>query len=361
MIVGESYGEYEERINASFVGPSGVELLKMLDEAGVIELTFADRDYIKRWWDTSDPRHIDAVWALHPEIFRTNVFNLRPPKNNIEAFCGPRADGLADYPPLIKAKYVQGQFNIELEELGNEILEHDPNVILALGNTAMWALTGKTAISKIRGTTQPSTLTVSGYKVLGTYHPAAIMRQWELRPIVVADLIKAKRESAYGEIRRPKRSIWIEPSIEDIKTFFNAHVRKARITGVDVETSGAQITCIGFAPSNKLAIVIPFLDPRKLGRSYWPTKRVELEVWHLIKDVLEDVDIKKVFQNGLYDIAFIWRTTGIKVKGAVEDTMLLHHSLQPESLKSLGFMGSVYTDEGNWKVMRKVETIKRDD
>jgi hypothetical protein len=41
--------------------------------------------------------------------------------------------------------------------------------------------------------------------------------------------------------------------------------------------------------------------------------------------------------------------------------MLLHHALQPESLKGLGFLGSVYTDEGNWKQMRNVGTVKRDD
>ena len=69
----------------------------------------------------------------------------------------------------------------------------------------------------------------------------------------------------------------------------------------------------------------------------------------------------KLFQNGLYDIAFLWRAYGIKVMNASEDTMLLHHALQPEALKGLGFLGSVYTDEGAWKQMReKVATIKRD-
>jgi len=46
----------------------------------------------------------------------------------------------------------------------------------------------------------------------------------------------------------------------------------------------------------------------------------------------------------------------------MEDTMLLHHALQPESLKSLGFLGSVYSDEGSWKQLRRGRTtIKRDD
>jgi hypothetical protein len=52
---------------------------------------------------------------------------------------------------------------------------------------------------------------------------------------------------------------------------------------------------------------------------------------------------------------------GIRVMGLEEDSMLLNHALQPESLKSLGYLGSVYSDEGTWKNMRKEHTTKRDD
>jgi hypothetical protein len=44
--------------------------------------------------------------------------------------------------------------------------------------------------------------------------------------------------------------------------------------------------------------------------------------------------------------------------------MLMHHAYQPEMEKGLGFMGSVYTNEGSWKLMRrhrKDETTKRDE
>jgi hypothetical protein len=42
--------------------------------------------------------------------------------------------------------------------------------------------------------------------------------------------------------------------------------------------------------------------------------------------------------------------------------MLLHHALHPESEKGLGFLGSVYTNEASWKLMRgKSETIKREE
>ena len=36
------------------------------------------------------------------------------------------------------------------------------------------------------------------------------------------------------------------------------------------------------------------------------------------------------------------------------------NALQPEGLKGLGYLGSIYSDEGAWKHMRKKdETIKR--
>jgi hypothetical protein len=32
--------------------------------------------------------------------------------------------------------------------------------------------------------------------------------------------------------------------------------------------------------------------------------------------------------------------------------MLLHHAMQPEAPKGLEFLGSVYTNEASWKLMR---------
>jgi len=74
-------------------------------------------------------------------------------------------------------------------------------------------------------------------------------------------------------------------------------------------------------------------------------------------------DRPKSAQNGLYDLSFLWRSYGIAVKNYQHDTMLLHHALQPESEKSLGFLGSLYTNEASWKLMRQrgKTTIKRDE
>lgn len=333
FILGEAYGEQEEAEQAPFVGTTGWELTRMLDEAGI--------------------RRADC--------YLSNVFNRRPRANKIEDFCGGKETAIRGYPFLIKGKFVRSEFTPELDRLGDELVDINPNLIIAMGNTAAWALLGRGAISKIRGNTTITTHTVEGFKVLPTYHPAAVFRQWGLRPIVIMDLLKAVREQEYPEIRRPKRTIWIEPTIEDIHVFDQKYLLKAERISVDIETAGNQITCIGFAPTKALSIVIPFYDPRRLGRNYWATKELEKQAWAYIQEVLKR-RTPKIFQNGLYDIAFLWRAYGIKVFGATDDTMLLHHALQPESLKGLQFLGSLYTDEGSWKSMRtKHTTIKKDD
>lgn len=361
VIVGEAWGSYEERIACGFVGPSGIELLRMLHEAKVITLTQIDREYINDYYRRGRPESIDSIWRLHPELYRTNVFNIHPPANRLEWFCGPKAEGIASYPALLPSRYVRRDFEPELDRLADEILAQDPNLILCLGNTALWALAGRTGVSKLRGTTSVSTHCVSGYKLLSTFHPAAVLRQWELRPTTIMDLVKAGREQAFPEVRRPACEIWIEPTLEDINDFINNFVVGCDILSVDIETSGSRITCIGLAPSAHRAIVIPFDDERAKGGSYWPTREAETNAWRLINGVLVSRNIPKLFHNGMYDVTFLWRSYGIRVMGTKEDTMLLSHSLQPESLKGLAYLGSIFTDHGPWKSERTmVATIGRD-
>jgi len=334
VILGEAYGEREEAEGLPFVGASGYELTRMLDAAGIHKA----------------------------DCHLTNVLNLRPPGNKIEALCGTKAEGIPGFPAIAKAKYLRAEFQPELERLSNELIDHDPNLILCLGNTALWALTGQTGVKKRRGTTSVSTHTVSGYKLLATYHPAAVLRQWELRPVTIIDLMKAERERWFPEVRRPQREIWIEPTIPDMELFYAQHIVGCRLLSVDIETSGNQITCIGFAPRADVALVVPFVDYRRKERNYWASPADEQQAWRFVRQILTNESIPKVYQNGLYDIAFCLRSMGLPTFGAQHDTMLLHHALQPEMLKGLGFLGSVYTDEGSWKSERKVvATIKSDE
>lgn len=330
-IVGEAWGAEEARARAPFVGASGQELTRMLSEAGI----------------------------HRADCFLTNVFNVKPePTNDIENLCTDKSNGLVQRGPLKAGKFCRPELAVELDRLDRELREVKPNIILALGNTAVWYCLGAGhSISKIRGT-----VTGSKYgKLVPTYHPAAVLRDWSLRAVTVLDFAKAARESEFPEIRRPERVIYIEPSLDEMEWFFNEKIAPCDHISFDIETSGDQITCIGFAPDSSSALVVPFVDPRKPGNSYWPDSESERRAWDFVRRVLA-TNQPKIAQNGLYDIHFLWRKYGIPVNNAGEDTMLMHHSLQPESQKGLGFLGSVYTNESAWKLLGRkgIETIKRD-
>lgn len=333
-LIGEAWGAEEEKTRAPFVGASGNELTRMLSEAGI----------------------------HRADVFLTNVFNLRPENNEIESLCGDKTTALVGYPPLRPGKSVRQSYSVELLRLRNELLSVRPNITVLLGNTPAWALLGSSGITKIRGAVVQSTLTATGIKCLPTFHPAAVLREWSNRAVTVLDLAKAKRESDFPEIRRPERVVYIEPTLEDLEWFYETHVIKAHRISFDIETSGHQITCIGFATRPEVSLVIPFSDPRKAGGGYWSIASDEVRAWEFVRKVLASPQ-PKIAQNGLYDIHFLWRGYGITVNNAAEDTMLLHHALQPESPKGLGFLGSVYSNEQSWKLMGRrglVDTIKRD-
>ncbi len=334
FILGEAYGATEEAEQTCFVGPSGHLLNELLNQAGL----------------------------QREDCYISNVFLLRPRDNKIENFCGPKSEAIEGYPVYAKGKYIHKRYTPELARLESELEETNPNLILALGNTAIWAMLGQTGMKSLRGTVHLSTHTMSGFKVLPTYHPAALFRQYQLKPIVAMDFIKAAREQEFPEIRIPKRLIYIPETPNDIENWFEANINSDTILAVDIETAGKQITCIGFAPNPSIALVIPIVDAKKLGRSYWIDVKDELRVWNTIRRILGDKKIKKVFHNGLYDLTFIIRAMGIPTMGVEEDTMLLSHALQPESLKSLEFLGSIFADAPAWKRMRKfrAETIKKD-
>ena len=104
---------------------------------------------------------------------------------------------------------------------------------------------------------------------------------------------------------------------------------------------------------------IEFIDERKEDWNYW-NKTEEEYAWSAVKTVLES-NFPKVGQNGLYDIQYLWRQYGLRVNNYLHDTMLLHHSLQPELPKGLGFLGSVYCSERAWKKLRTFEEEKPDE
>lgn len=98
-------------------------------------------------------------------------------------------------------------------------------------------------------------------------------------------------------------------------------------------------------------MVVPFVDLTLANGSYWGGPEEEFAAWSCVRALLEST-IPKVWQNGLYDLQYLSRM-GIRPRANREDTMLLHHSLFPEMQKGLGFLGSIYCGESEWKSRRR--------
>lgn len=328
-LVGEAWGKDEEEQSLPFVGASGRLLNGCLARVGIVRA----------------------------DCLVTNVFNFRPkPSNDIKNLCGPKAEGIPGLPALSSGKFVRLEYKPELDRLYYELTKFQPTLIIALGATPCWALLGTTGIKNLRGATVSSKYG----KVFPTYHPAAVLREWSLRPILLADLEKAAHEATFPEVRRPRREVWVEPTLDDLYKFEQQYILPNPDLSIDIETVGDQITCIGFAPTVDLALVVPFI--LEGGKNYWPTIEAEILAWKWVRHIC-GLKKKIVGQNFIYDMTFLWKQYGITVPHMEDDTMLLHHALQPEMEKGLGFLGSIYTSEARWKIMRdrKKDTFKKED
>jgi uracil-DNA glycosylase len=368
VIVGEAFGQSEAQLRQPFVGESGKELWNLLGEG------FADL-VNDNWYRATELHKYGLAWVKErgkwledASILMTNALALQPPGNKLETLCVAKKDLGPEsyiYPAISKGKYLQRDFLCELERLRVELQTVRPNLIICLGNTACWAILHATNISSIRGAVALGIEKGCGpnIKCIASYHPAAVLRQWNWRPVVVADLMKASREAKFPEIRRPSRQVLVDPTLRELEEWTAKTLASPpQLLGIDCETKFGQIECISFARSPSDSIVVPFIDQRKTDWSYWPTVQEELAAWFAVNTLLTSPDIPKCFQNGMYDLQYIL-PAGLRPRRLQEDTMLLHHSIYPEMLKGLGFLGSIYSDEASWKLMRRrrPDTEKRDE
>lgn len=356
VLIGESWGEQEAMVGAAFVGPAGQELSRILAHAGygneLLPYAFTSSIRMINYWDRFPYRLL-------------NVFNERPAENNIELFYAKPSDKV----PLNKSfpsrrfgtsiHWLRNEYTHHLESLHTTLAVLRPNVIVALGNTALWALGLPPTISKLRG----NILSCKWGKVIATYHPASVLRKWDQRVLAVLDLAKALRESATAGVRLMDREIWTEPSIEDLYRWWKEHGSRTRRLAVDIETvKQKQIAEIGFASDPTHALHIPFVyQEGGVWKSWWPDARTELEALDFVKMVCES-DTPKIGQNLCqYDAYWLAKEWGIILRNISADTMTAAHAWQPELDKNLGFLGSLFCSEKDWKGIRSHSDVRKED
>jgi len=285
-----------------------------------------------------------------------NVFPRTPPRGaGPLAFFGPQADSRKGVKMLRKKYYIREEYYRHIERCRELVAHADAYLTLCVGEAAMWALTTETSIEASRGRVTNGNHTINKLKCLPILSPRAIQMDWTQRPIFLADLDKARREMDFPEVRRPKHLIYLSPSLEDMEDFYTKHLANATDISCDIETKGEHITCISFAPTSDLALVVPFYTEKKPSGNYWPSHREEIMAWNFVARVLR-LPCRLKGQNFQYDMQYLWRFMKIPCPHWSDDTMLLHHALQPEMRKGLGFLGSIYTNEVSWKQMHHVRS-----
>lgn len=325
VILGEAPGADEEAAGEPFVGASGQLLRRRLfPDAGLD---------ISQW-------HI------------LNTFLKRPPNNDLKEWTATKTElkklGLAPQGDPISKRYLLPEHRWQLEELDERLKALAPDLILCLGSTALWAVSGESAITNFRGNFFKSRYGTA----IATFHPAATLRQWANMPLTWADLNKVK-QWLDGSLPAPmKRRLWINPNWLEIAAVWGRFRASKALLGADIETAptAAQITTISFATASE-GICIPFWD-KATGKSYWPNAAEELKAWKWVRRFAE-LDNPKVLQNGMYDAQYLLDAPlPIVLKNWIEDTAVAQHAYQPELPKALGTLSSLYLNEPSWKQMR---------
>jgi hypothetical protein len=292
----------------------------------------------------------------------TNVVDAQPKWNEFSDFLYPNSEKKLHF--KFRGVYAKPELVAGVEKLEALIDRVKPKLIIGLGNWALWALTDRATLSTQKGFTLPSgimswrgselqTREINGtqYRFLPTIHPASVLRSWDLRHLVVHDL-KARaanflsdRKSSWGEPSFPHAA---NPDFERVRSQLRAWIDLARASplalSVDIETARrAHITCVGIADGT-FAICIPlyWIEPGGSARDRW-TLEEEIEIWLLLKELLELPGVEIIGQNFAYDTQFFARMMGINCSVAF-DTMLAHHLCWPGTPKSLDMLASLYLE-----------------
>lgn len=326
MIVGEAPGDQEVREGAPFVGSSGMELSKMLQEAGV----------------------------MRSQCFLTNVIRVKPPGGDVNVFFSQKKSDVTPQHMSVRDKMVLQPVTDGIALLKQEIDLVQPNVIIALGNVAMWALTGKWGITSWRGSQLECDLPHNvgrPVKVLAAYSPTMILRQWNWRQIMVHDLKRAARESHSPAVSRPDYRFLIRPNFDQARSYLRVLLELVRgkptPLAVDIETRAGHIACIGIGWSKSEALCVPLMcAERTIG--YWEEEE-EAQLMYLMYQLLTHPNCQVLGQNFSYDAQYFFRHL-MFVPNLVRDTMLAQHVCFSNMQKGLDFLSSMYCEHHTyWK------------
>lgn len=305
-IIGEAPGPYETAQNRPFWGPSSGLLRSALEQ------------------------HNISISSC----FQGYIYNKVPPGGDIEYLNKSDDD-----------------FQRSLQILKSDLNKFQPNCVLLLGATALWAAEVFHKINVFRGTVFQG---FSGrHKCVATYSPGYISKVWDDSPLFLFDIGRAVFQATTPSLDLPVRSLNPSTTAAECISKLRA-ITAGTLVSVDIEGGVPNptetthknldgVTCIGISTDPMSAWIIPLQDFDD------DTKAV---VMNEFNKMMSNPDIPKVLQNSLYDytvLAWLWK---INTKNIVHDTMLSGWEIYPELPKGLGTQASIWTYEPYYKFER---------
>lgn len=332
MIVADSPGIEEINTGIPFTGYTMRTLVQMLSEKGI---------------------------ALN-QCYRTHALKIYAPQDAPEAFVALKKKEISYEHVECNGKFVLQILRDHIELLRHEIARVKPNVIIALGNVALFALTGNWSINAWRGSVLKCILnTELGYdvKVIPTYHPRQINKMWSWRVIGLQDLKRAKLESKDYSFPALAYNFLLKPSYEQCIFVLDQLIMQLDASlvikeiSVDIETKYMTIECIALAWTDTDAICIPFVTQSPYNNIYpfYFTVDQETEIIHRIYRITTHKNCRVIGQNLTYDMQYIQKQW-LFVMNGYEDTLIGQHTLFSTLQKDLSFLSSMYLPyHKHWK------------
>lgn len=238
-----------------------------------------------------------------------------------------------------------------VETLFGEIAVVNPDIIIPMGNLALKYTANMPSITKVRGNAQEVTLEGKKRIVLPMIHPRQALKKPIYKELILKDLdtLKNLYESGFTGVSDVEyRSL---ETVEEVLTEVK-RLRKSEWISFDLETTGkspyrkdSKIVCISLTDKPHRGVVIP------LYHRETPFTTPELgTIVKVLRLLLEDDSIKKLAQNGKFDIEWLDSWLDIKVANFCFDTMLAHHIAISEEQGSQGLksMAWEFTDMGGY-------------
>lgn len=279
VLVGESPGSEEKRKGIPYVGKSGTVLWTAVPE-GV------------KWADT--------------HCFTTNAFQCVPPAKKK----GPQD------PRIIAATHACH------DRLMGEIAAHPRQIVIAMGNPAVWSLTGNfsTKITQIRGKLiGPSSELQSEKGILPCIHPAALLRG-------TGTFRHFRQDIEYGidlaqNQREPKKPIrWRTIVCDNAKK-----IREAVETLTTKKYIAADTETTGFNPrTDKILALGVAATPGKVYIFPGDTLR-DKRYRFLFSRLFKAPKPRWIWHNGKFDMGFMRAIPAGRYARCNEDTMLLSY------------------------------------